>query len=221
MPYKRRIHSAIAIELFFERKNHQCLVDILAQQLDASLPPRPELRADIVNNGNPVPPHLSCHPPVERRSVDDHGQCWSLLVCRSNQFFVESENFRKMAENFSDADHRQVLGVDHNLASSGPHAFSASAEEVKGWVTASQRLDQLRAVHFARGFAGGDENFHESIVTGFGQGVSRPHSSVMAPAPRQLPDPYIAADRACNKSRVGPAVAGGCPSRGLAPCASR
>jgi hypothetical protein len=101
--------------------------------------------------------------------------------------FIEPKNLRQMAHNFSDAHHGEVLGVDDDLASGGEHALPARPEEVKlrrwcrGRILAGrdaaelrqswsgslppQRRNELRAIHFARGFAGGDEDLHGRIVT--------------------------------------------------------
>jgi hypothetical protein len=58
-----------------------------------------------------------------------------------------------MADDLGDADNGEVLGIDDNLAASRAHALSAGAEELEPWTTPPQRLNQLRAIHFARSFA--------------------------------------------------------------------
>jgi hypothetical protein len=107
-----------------------------------------------------------------------------------------------MANNLSDADDRKLLGIDNNFATGSGHSLSARAEEFKlpslcgdgalprlDWAeprphmsrncyTPQQRFHQLRAVHFARGFAGRDENPHGDIVTG--QNESGVQSSALA-----------------------------------------
>ena len=46
-------HPSIPIKLFFERKNDQRFLDVLARATsDAMLPPCPELRADVIDNRN-------------------------------------------------------------------------------------------------------------------------------------------------------------------------
>ncbi len=108
-----------------------------------------------------------------------------------------------MANNLSDADDRKLLGIDNNFATGSSHALPARAEEFKlpglcgggrfapqldgaeprphmsrtGYAP-PQRFDQLRAIHFARGFAGRDENPHGDIVTG--QNESGVQSSALA-----------------------------------------
>ena len=52
-----------------------------------------------------------------------------LRVSFRDQPVEQSPDFGQMAENFRDADHREVLGVHDGVAPRGPHAVSASAEE--------------------------------------------------------------------------------------------
>ena len=185
MPDKRRVHSAIAIELFFKGKNNQRLVHVFAQKFDSSLPPSPELGTDVINNGNPAATHLprflpmlaEVGAPVERRSVDDDGNRGMPLICRANQVPIEPENFRKMADDLGDANHGQVPGVDEDVASGRTHEFAAGTEEIHARVGTNdspQRFNQLRPIHFTRGFTGGDQEFHGPIVNA---GVFRDGSS--------------------------------------------
>ena len=74
-----------------------------------------------------------------------------------------------MAENLSDADNGKILCVDNDVASGGAHALPASAKEFKRLSLRRplpQSVYQSRAIHFARSFAGGDQNLHSCIVTG-------------------------------------------------------
>ena len=107
-----------------------------------------------------------------------------------------------MANNLSDADDRKVFSIDNDFATGSAHALPTRTEELKlpalcgggalscldgaeprphmsrNGYTPPQSFKQLRAVHFARGFAGRDENPHGDIVTG--QNESRVQSSAFA-----------------------------------------
>src|ERR1700693_1400279 len=65
-----RVHAAVAVELFFERKDHQRFVPIFSQQAYAALAPGPKLRTNVIDHGNAAFLHLASHAPVERRGVD-------------------------------------------------------------------------------------------------------------------------------------------------------
>src|SRR5208282_6346511 len=86
------------------------------------------------------------------------------LVGRAEEFLIEAKNFRKMAYDFGDADDGQIFGINYDVAAGGSHALASGAEKGERRIAAAQRFDQLRAVHFARGFAGGDEDLHVGIV---------------------------------------------------------
>src|SRR2546422_384041 len=65
MAYKGRIYSTISIELFFKGKDNQGLRNIFPQQLYPPLPPRPELRTNVVDDGNSAFMHLAGYAPVK------------------------------------------------------------------------------------------------------------------------------------------------------------
>src|SRR5208282_6244866 len=104
-----RIHSTITIKLLFEWENHQSLIDIIAQQPHTPLPPRPKLRRNVIDNGNATLFHLPRNPPVECRRIDHDGQIRLASGCFGNEMFVEPVDLWQMAENFCDADDREIL----------------------------------------------------------------------------------------------------------------
>ena len=85
------VDSAIAVELFFEGKNHKSFVDVFAEQAHASLTPCPELRRDVVDDGNAALFHLPRDAPVEGRRVDDDGEVGFALVGFGDQVSVQAE----------------------------------------------------------------------------------------------------------------------------------
>ncbi len=159
-----RIHSTLAIELLLKGKNHQGLVNVFAKKLDASLTPRPELRAHVVDDRDAALLHLARDPPVECGRVDHDRKIGTAAVGFGDQVMERCVNLGKMAKDLGDADDREVFGVDDRVTSGGAHALTAHAEEFKRRVLTAQRLDQLRAIHFSRSLAGGDEDAHRGIV---------------------------------------------------------
>src|SRR6267142_1647976 len=126
-----RVHAAVAIELFFEGKDDERFVDVVADQADSALSPRPELRCDVVDRRDAASLHLSGHAPVECWRVDDDGEVGLPAIGFFTQVAIKTENFRQVAENFGDADYGQVFGVDDRVASGGAHAVPADAEELE------------------------------------------------------------------------------------------
>src|SRR5580704_11014125 len=154
MADKSSVYSTLSIELLLKRKNHQRLVDVIPQQTYAPLSPCPELRCNIIDNGNAALLHLPRHPPVKCRRVDHDGEVGPASVSFLDQMPVEAENLGQVAENFGDADHGEILSVDDCVAAGGAHPLSANAEELNLLIAAAQGCNELRAVHFSGSFAG-------------------------------------------------------------------
>src|SRR5579863_1283878 len=97
MTHECRVDSTIAIELFFEWKNHQRLVDIFAEKADASLTPCPELRADVIDDRYASLVHLASYAPVECWGIDDDSEIRAAVVRFANQLVEQVINLGKMA----------------------------------------------------------------------------------------------------------------------------
>src|SRR5579862_9964747 len=118
MPHERRVHAPVAIELLFEGKNDQRLVDVITQKPHSPLAPCPELRRDIVDRRYATLLHLAGHAPIERGRVDHDGEIRLATVGLADQMLVAVENLRQVAEYFRDADNGEIFGVDDRVASS-------------------------------------------------------------------------------------------------------
>src|SRR5271156_3746774 len=98
MADESRIHSTVAIKLFFKGKDHQRFVDIVADQADASLAPCPELRRNVVDHGNAALLHLPRYAPVEGGRVDHDGEIGFATVGFFDQKLKEAVDLRQVAE---------------------------------------------------------------------------------------------------------------------------
>src|ERR1700722_3408286 len=119
-----RVHAAVAVELFFERKDHQRFVHIFSQQAYSALAPGPKLRTNVIDDGNAAFLHLASHAPVECRGVDDDGQVGPAPIGFRNQPMKKTPDFRQVAENLGNSDDRKLLLVDNCAAARGAHAIS-------------------------------------------------------------------------------------------------
>ena len=129
MTDESRIDAAIPIKLFLKGKDHQRFVDVFAQQAHPSLAPRPELRANVIDDGNAALVHLARDAPVESGRVDDDGKIRFALVGLRNQLVKQAPDFWQMIQNFGNSDHCKVSGVDDRVATCGPHAIPTHTEE--------------------------------------------------------------------------------------------
>src|SRR5208282_3746336 len=101
---------------------------------------------DVVNDGNAALLHLPCYTPVEGRRVDDDGEVELTLVGFLDQMLEQAVDLGQMAEDFGDADDREIFSVSDGVAAGDAHAVSADAEEFKLRIAAAQGFDELRAV---------------------------------------------------------------------------
>src|ERR1035441_2647826 len=76
MADKLRLNAALAIEALLEREDQQHPANVFAYLLDAALLPRPELRADVVNDRHAALVQLARQAQVELGEVDEHGGVW-------------------------------------------------------------------------------------------------------------------------------------------------
>src|SRR5712691_4793663 len=175
MPDENSIHSPVPVKLFFKRKNYQRLIDVVTQQPHPPLPPRPKLRRNVVDHGNAALLHLPRHPPVKRGRVDDDGEIGLAPLSLGDQMPVQPVDLRQVAENLSDAYHREVFRIDNRIAASSAHALPTDTEEFelrslcgdsRPRLSSGAKLrslsrgsplesfDKLRAIHFSRSLAG-------------------------------------------------------------------
>src|ERR1700733_7353614 len=146
------VDSTVAIKLLLEGKNHQRFIDVISQQPQSSLPPRPELRSDVVHRGYASFFHFAGDPPVKGRRINDDGEVRLAFIGFLDQVVEQAVDLWQVAEDFRDADDRQIFGVGHRLASGGAHAVPAYPKKIQRMLAPAQSLNQLRAVHFPRGF---------------------------------------------------------------------
>ena len=144
----------------FEGEDDQHLAHVTLDLRDALRPPRPELRADIVDDGNAAPVKLARQAEVPVGKVDEHGGVRFAGIHRAQQFAEFAPDFRQSGDDLSQADHRDVLGVHDQTTAGAAHAFAAHAEAVQRWLTFFQGGDQQRAVVFAGSFPGRDQQSH-------------------------------------------------------------
>ena len=95
MSDERGVNPALAVKLLLKRKDDKCFADVLAQQLDSSLPPSPELRADIIDNRNSTLVQLASDAPIKRRSIDDDPKIGLTTISLGDQMIEKREIFRR------------------------------------------------------------------------------------------------------------------------------
>src|ERR1035438_3031449 len=104
MADKLCLNASLAIEALVEGEDHQHLANIFAHLLDAALLPRPELRADVVNDRHPKLVQLARQAQVEIGKVDQHRGVWPSPFGFAHHFAEAAIDERNVLDHLDDAD---------------------------------------------------------------------------------------------------------------------
>src|SRR5437868_10876201 len=122
------LDTVSAIPLAFERKNRQQEIDVALNLADATRPPRPELRTDVVNDFQTLAMQRRSESQVELGPVDEH-DCIRRALGRCGPEFAESaDEFRQHAADFDNAHNRQLVRVDNGFGARLAHQRPSRTE---------------------------------------------------------------------------------------------
>ena len=164
------LHAMLQVELAFKGEDDQHLAHILLHLSDATPPPRPQLRADVINHGNTTPVQFAGQPQIPVGEVNQHGHVRAAAVHLIQQPMEAAVEGWQVAEDLEESDDGNVLGLHQQLASGGLHALAAHAVAFHGAVMQpAQGGQQLRAVKLAGGLARADEHAQGARYGGLGR----------------------------------------------------
>ncbi len=155
MSHKLRIDAALAIELLFEREDHQHLAHVFANPLDAPLLPGPQLRADVINDRHIQFVQFARQPQVEVGEVDEDSSVGTAIAGFADHFAKAAIDAGNVLDHLDDADFGDLASVGQQLASGLAHAVATYAEELYGGPIGALRqlaaecLHELCAIKFA------------------------------------------------------------------------
>ncbi len=148
----------LAIERLLERKNHQHLVDELADLSNATAPPGPHLGADVVENGDSPLLQTLREPQVKSREVDeDRGVRFALLRFVGEALHRSPER-RDLPDHFQEADHGDFLELDDEVGAIRFRARAAEAERLDRGNARSKLAQELAGIQVSRRFTRAEEN---------------------------------------------------------------
>src|ERR1700690_3993328 len=116
MANKLRLNAALAIEALLEGEDHQHLANVFAYLLDAALFPRPQLRADVVNDRHAALVQLARQAQVEIRKVDQHGGVWESLFGLAHHFAKAAIDERNVLDDLDNADFGDLARIHQKVA---------------------------------------------------------------------------------------------------------
>ena len=112
MPHELSRDATLAIELLLEGKNHQHLVHVFANALDAALLPGPQLRTDVIDNRDSLRVKLAGQAQVEVRKVDQHGCVGASPFRFAHDLAKAAIDVGNVLDDLDDADLGDLARVD-------------------------------------------------------------------------------------------------------------
>jgi hypothetical protein len=107
--------------------------------------------------------HLTGYSPIEGWRIDDNGKIGLSRVGIGDQLVEETPDFRQVAQDLGDSDHREIFTVYNYVASGGSHRCAAHSEEFDLGIAAVKSHHELRAIHFTGRLTSGDQNSHRAL----------------------------------------------------------
>src|SRR5580698_297234 len=157
MADKLGVDAALAVERLLEREDDQHAADVLLHQLDAVFLPGPQLRTDEENYRHAEAVELFGEPEVDLGEVGEDGCVRPTLADGPLELAEFAVDAWQVAHDFGESHDGHVFRADDAFEAGGCHALAAHAVELSVWKPAAKSRNQQRAVVFAAGFAGRDE----------------------------------------------------------------
>ena len=155
MPDVINLHSAPGVVILFKRQDDQHPFDIAPDLSDAIAAPRPDLRADVIDDALPVTMQPFRQPQVEFRPVNQNHGVRLSFAGGIAQGAKGAQEFAHRSGDFQHAHNGDFAGINQRFNSGGAHLIAARAEQFKFslWLQRAQCFNQMRPVLVARSFA--------------------------------------------------------------------
>src|SRR5262249_7310677 len=160
MSYVLGFDAVLAVEVYFKRKDDQHPIDVALQRVHSIAPPRPDLRADVVDDAETLAMKAPCEPHVEVGPVDQHYDRRPSGERGSDQLSICSIETGQLSQHLADSNRGDRTDVDHKIDSGLAHLVSAGAKktEVDLRIERSQRAGEVSAMFVAAGLSGDDHH---------------------------------------------------------------
>src|SRR5262249_30223321 len=151
MPDERDGYPRFLVELFLEREDHEHARDRLADLVDTPAPPRPDLRRDVVDDGNVAALELAGEAEVEVGVVDEHREIRPLAVPPGEQAAKDPAETAEVPHALDEAHDRELAHVGDELRPVGLRVVAAEPRHGQPGDEGAKVPQQLAAVKIARG----------------------------------------------------------------------
>gem|GEM_PF-4647486 len=142
----------------FHREQAQHQVGAGTDLLRTLLAPRPDRRADVVHRGDTALFQPALHAQVEVRGVDADEHVRLPLQHPRTKLTAQLQQARQVAQDFGQAHHRQLAGIEPGQAAGAAHRIAANPGELGVREPLLQFAHQAGAKQVAGGFTGNQRN---------------------------------------------------------------
>lgn len=165
MTYEFCIHTTGSIETLLKREDDHHAVDSLLYPAQAAALPRPELRADKVNDRDTYFFQFASEAEIDVGEVNEDGDVRAALSDGRDQATVRAIDTRSMADDFGDAHVGYILSPDHAVETDSLHLAAAEPKENCSGVTFAKLGNELCAVVVAARLAGREKDLRIGWVS--------------------------------------------------------
>ena len=157
MADERDRHAGVPVELFLEREDDEHPGHGVTDVVDPAAPPGPELRGDVIDDGDSAAMERPRQAEVEVRVVDQHRRVGRVPLGLLDHSPEDRAQVAEVGDDFEQPDDGEVADVREQGSALGLQPVAAQAEHIEAGHALAQMADELGAVEIARGFAARDE----------------------------------------------------------------
>jgi hypothetical protein len=121
--------AAAGVPGLFERQNRKQQIDVSLNAARAIRTPGPQLRTDVINDGNTTAMQPARQPQIEFRPVDQNCHYRFSSFSSAFQLAESPPEFREGASHLPETHDRQLIGIHNRFDPGVPHLSSGRTEE--------------------------------------------------------------------------------------------
>src|ERR1700724_3362821 len=150
------IRAQALVDLGLEREKRDDAAGPPRDRTGTARAPGPDLRADVVDQGNSISPEPARQEAVEVGKIDEHRAVGTALARGGFETPEGPRQRRKLFEDLGDSHDRELLREDHPIESGRGQTLPAHSKRGETRSLRAQGGEQPRAMPIARGLAAGD-----------------------------------------------------------------
>jgi hypothetical protein len=128
MPDESDRHARLLVEAGLEREDDDHVRDVGSNRPEASPAPGPDLRRDVVDDGDPPGVQCPCEPQIEIGVVHQDRDVGALAIDLGEQRAEDPAEVLQVGDHFPQADDREIADVGEERRALGGEALAAKAE---------------------------------------------------------------------------------------------